>query len=420
MKSVCKFNNTLQVIIRCLIILVFSVMAGFFLLVLVYLLPTGPMKEKMARDTTELSQEGVYPALGGLFSNTLDNFTDTLMIGAAVYDNDETVVKKVVNAYHPSGYDDPVENLIKYIDEGDNGDKGNYTRYWHGYLVLLKPILFFTDYLMWRSINRVLQLLLTLTVVIVLMKRFSWKCALPVLAAVLFLRPNVIFYSLQYSTMFYVSMISALILGLLYGKKNNNWLIYFYLCVGIITNYFDYLTYPAFGLGLCLVICAMLSQKNKGSDNILATMKYSLFWVLGYGGMWVGKWTIGSILTGENLFADAIQSVIGRSSAEAYGGSISRVSAVVSNLQMASEITTPLIVTAAIAAIVIIIVWQWHSHFEDFILYFINLLLIAAIPFVWFFFMSNHSYIHLYFTYRTLAVTVAALTAAAWRVERKK
>ena len=418
MKSAGKINNTLQVIIHCFGILVFSVITGFLLLALVYLIPTAPMRNNLMKDTSELSQEGVYPALGGLFSNTLDNFTDSLMIGAAVYDNEESTVKKVVNAYHPSGYDDPVENLVKYIDEGDNGENGNYTRYWHGYLIFLKPILFFTDYLVWRSINRVLQILLTLSVVIVLTKRFSWKCALPVIASVLFLRPNVIFYSLQYSTMFYISMFSALLLGLLYGK-NNSRLIYFYFGLGIITNYFDFLTYPALGLGICLVICAMLSDKTIGYRNVIATIKYSIFWVFGYGGMWVGKWTVGSILTGKNLFSDAIQSVIGRSSAEAYGGSISRFSAVISNLQMASEIMTPLIIAVTLAVTFIIAVWQWHGCVKKFVPYFVNLLLIASIPFVWFMFMSNHSYIHLYFTYRTLTITVAALTAAAWRVEKK-
>ena len=120
-----------KTVIRCLIMLLFSALIGFILLVFVYMLPTAPMKENMAQDVEEISKEGVYPAIHWKFSNTLDNFTDSLMIGAAVYDNNESAVNKAINAYHPSGFEDPVQDLVNYVIHGDNGENGSYTRYWH-------------------------------------------------------------------------------------------------------------------------------------------------------------------------------------------------------------------------------------------------------------------------------------------------
>lgn len=410
-----------KTVIRCLIMLLFSALIGFVLLVFVYMLPTAPMKANLNQDIDEISKEGVYPAIHWKFSNTLDNFTDSLMMGAAVYDNEETVVNKAINAYHPSGFEDPVQDLTNYVRNGDNGEHGSYTRYWHGYLVFLKPILSMTDYLMWRSINRVFQIIVMVTLTLILIKRFSWKCAVPMVAAFMFLRPNIIYYSLQYSTMFYVSMFSVMALALIYQKNGDNKrLVYFYFAVGIVTNYFDYLTYPALSLGLCLILCAMLSQSQTGLKNIVNTIIYSISWAFGYAGMWISKWTIATILTGENKFSDAIISIVGRSSTEAYGGSISRTAAIVSNMQMASEVITPLIVMVMIISLVIIAILQWRRQLKLFLPYVANILIIAAIPFVWYLVLSNHSYIHLYFTFRTLAITVAALFAVAFNIEKKK
>ena len=136
--------------------------------------------------------------------------------------------------------------------------------------------------------------------------------------------------------------------------------------------------------------------------------------------MWISKWTIATILTGENKFSDAIISIVGRSSTEAYGGSISRTAAIVSNMQMASEVITPLIVMVMIISLVIIAILQWRRQLKLFLPYVANILIIAAIPFVWYLVLSNHSYIHLYFTFRTLAITVAALFAVAFNIEKKK
>lgn len=420
MKSTRKINNTLQVIIHCAGILVFSVITGFLLLALVYMIPTAPMKQNMMNDSKELLSEGVYPALGGWFSNTLDNFTDTLMIGTAVYDSGDSVIDKSLNAYHPGGHENPIQDLTEYLRDENTVNKDTYTRYWHGYLIFLKPILYMTDYLMWRSINRVLQIILMIGTAVMLIKKASWKCAVPIAAAVFFARPNIVYYSLQYSTMFYISLVSVFILTCFYNRLRNKKLIYFFLIVGIVTNYFDFLTYPAVSLGLCLVICLMFEQNAKFINNFANTVKYSIAWVCGYGGMWVGKWTLGSLLLHRNVFTEAVNSITERSSSYASGSAITRYATIFFNVKTFFEGIYSFVPLMIFVAVIIIGIIQWRKDIKKWMAYMVNLLAVAAIPFVWFAVLNNHSFMHLYFTDRELVITVAALTAAAWRVDKVK
>lgn len=57
-------------------------------------------------------------------------------------------------------------DLIQYAWENKTPDQTvDYTRYWHGYLVWLKPLLLLMDYADLRMLNMMLQLLLLLTVI---------------------------------------------------------------------------------------------------------------------------------------------------------------------------------------------------------------------------------------------------------------
>lgn len=420
MNNISKTDSTgvFKIIARCLLILLFSAIIGFVLLLLVYMIPTTHMKTNMEQDTAVLKKEGVYPAINWMYSNTLDNFTETLMLGEAVYDSNDTLVNDAVNVYHPSGFDNPLDDLTNYI-ENDSAEGASYARYWHGYLVYLKPMLCFNRYLIWRSINHVFQIILMLALTAVFIKKCSWKCAVPAWAAFLLLRPNIIRYSIVYSNVFYVTMISVLVLAMIYRKNSDNRrLIYFYFVIGIVTNYVDYLTYPTLSLGLNLVICAMMSQSQNGVKNLVNTIIYSISWGIGYAGMWASKWLIGSILTGNNVFEDAFLSVAERSSAEVLGGAISRASTILLNLRMVSEVLTPAIIIGIVIALIIVCMWQWRGYSKTFLLYACNILIIAAIPFVWYMVLSNHSYMHVYFTFRTLSVTAAALFAIVWNTNK--
>lgn len=420
-----KFINA-RVILNCVIILLCSVIAGTILLCAVYLLPTGGMKEHLKKDMQELNAEGMYPSFSEYYSSdyyfnswTLDNYTDALMLGTAVYDSDTSPLDRAMQAYHPYFADSisSIDHLNRYLS-GSNCDGVSYARYWHGYLVFLKPLLYITDYLMLRTYNRVFQYVLMLALAVVLIRRCSWKCIPPMAAAFAFLGPGFIGYSLQYSTMFYVSMAAVLILGLCHKRLKGQGLIYYFFIAGIVTNYLDFLTYPALGLGLPLILISMLNQRKNAMVNIFNTARYSIAWGMGYGGMWIGKWAVSSLILHNNQIADSFTNVIIRSGSEVYGQTISRISAILVNIEMSGEKISLSLLFIGLIIIAAVAVWQWRKDIKIFAGYAANLLIIAMIPFVWYLVLCNHSYEHVWMVHRLLAVTIAAITAAAWNLNR--
>ncbi|MDO5141102.1 MAG: hypothetical protein Q4D40_06485 [Eubacteriales bacterium] len=412
---------------RYISVLLASAVAGVLLLCLVFLLPTAPMKEHLKYDVEELQQEGQYPALEYRYDKMLDNFTDTYMLGSAVYDDgDYSFMQRVMNAYHPNveGLDSKnsvIDSFVYYIQDQDGVSGVDYPRYWHGYLVGLKPVLVFTDYLIWRTINRVLQLVLLAVTSIVLIRRISWKCLIPYLGGMVFLRLGVIYYSLQYSTMFYVSNIAVLLMALFKDKLfERKWFGYYFFILGIITNYFDYLTYPMLGLGVSMVIYQLMCQENTLVKRLSDVVRLSVLWALGYAGMWISKWLISSVILGRNIVADGLASVMTRSSADAMGSSISRTMAVMNNLMTGFTNGAGVYYIAAIAVGLAAGIWQWRKDIKGLLANAAVMLLIAAMPFVWFMVLANHSYLHGYFTYRILGITCAAMLAVGIKVNTKK
>ena len=56
-----------------------------------------------------------------------------------------------------------------------------------------------------------------------------------------------------------------------------------------------------------------------------------LSWSAGYILMWMGKWTVGSAITGENLWGNALGTVSERASSSSIGGGIGRILAVLTS-----------------------------------------------------------------------------------------
>lgn len=319
---------------------------------------------------------------------------------------------RAMNVYHPEFESTDHSICIQQYADGDtNFHTVSYPRYWHGYLVLLKPLLMMLDYLQFRTLNRIIQSVLILFVLVFLWKKLSPLYMLPFGASILFLRPDAVALSLQYSPVFYVSMLSILIILFFHDKlmKGDRY-IFFFLLNGAVINYLDFLTYPivALGLPVCLWLC--FQEKSSFLENIRGIILYSFAWGMGYAGMWAGKWTISSIILQKNIFQQVMGQILFRSAASDGTDSFSRISVVLKNLYMGFEghiWVLPLMLTF----ICILGLWRAKGHSKDFIQHAIPFLLISIMPVAWHIVMANHSYIHTWFTYRGFAVSVGAILA---------
>lgn len=129
----------------------------------------------------------------------------------------------------------------------------------------------------------------------------------------LFVSPYIIPLCLQYTTVFFPLLIGLIVLLRKHEWfLNNNRLIFYFLIMGIVTSYFDLLTYPLVTWGIPLFLVLAMSSSSEVSFSKLCT--FSSSWLFGYAGMWIGKWTLGSIVLKKNLFADGLENLMFRTS----------------------------------------------------------------------------------------------------------
>ena len=137
----------------CAGIILCGIVLGFVLLLLVELLPKGSMVRHMQESVSVLAEEGSYPVLSSFRMSTLDNVTDALILGSAAYDGEGSLLDTVLLRYrYICSLDgealDGLNSLIAYYSgyPGLETSTGDYPRYWHGYLLYVKPLLCLLNY----------------------------------------------------------------------------------------------------------------------------------------------------------------------------------------------------------------------------------------------------------------------------------
>lgn len=222
----------------------------------------------------------------------------------------------------------------------------------------------------------------------------------------MYLNPITISLSLQFSTIYYITLLSNIFI-LLKDKENlrSNGYKYF-LFIGIITVYFDFLTYPLITLGITLLTYLSIIYKGE-VINIKDVIICSIMWLIGYGGMWLSKWLLGSLITGNNLILDAYNQAKFRTSRDDY-----TVLDVIDRNVFKSffdykvgKILVIIAVASLLALIFLKIIKIKYINIKMIVPY----LLISIYPFIWYAVLTNHSYIHFWMTYRNLAISLYAL-----------
>ncbi len=380
---------------------------GYFLLVVVYCLPTGPMEKNVLDSCRIFSEEGVYPELTGIETSQVDNSTDALMFLIASYPSMENVWKAAagVERYRVEGKD-PVETLLYiYEEDGKDFEHVSYSRYWHGYLVFLKPLLGLFDYGGIRFVLMLFQLSLFLLIVLKLANKRK-ELIFPIFFMWLFMNPIATMSSLQFNNVTLVTWIAILLMLYLeeqWKMELSKWELLF-VVIGALTSYLDLLTYPLVTLGVPLSLWLALNRDSSMGFKIKGILLISVFWSIGYAGMWAGKWVLGSIITGENVFENAVEVMQVRTSSiveEDQGVTYWEV--IECQMSIAGRYMF-LAVAAAGAFLTFYSVKMKKLDFQSFFPY----VIVGLYPFIWYLILKNHSYIHAFFTYRELAITIFA------------
>lgn len=405
-----------------------SLVTFFFLsLVLVSLIPSDLVRNNIKQSVPLFIEEGDYPRVAGKHKiNQLDNYADSVMLNI-IYNIDENrPVESVLRSeFYQLGPDGSMENLrvtsLKALVDDNLEPNVQYTRYWHGYIIIVRPLLVFLDYGSIRKVMQIVFYLLFSIIIILLSKKVSVVSAIAFSISMILINFMVIPLTIHASLIFFIMFIFLIIL-LLFPNISIKEAAFLFFIVGAFTSFMDLLTAPLVTFGIPAVTLLLLRRKRETNilikDYFLFLVWVSISWALGYALLWVTKWILASLVLKENIIIDGINAVTFRISNEVPFGQkleINAIDAIIRNFQTLYTYTItnfPIIYFALPSLIFVLLIFIfWHRKLADLLFPFV-LVIISLSPYIWFAFASNHSYIHHWFTCRIQAITIFSFIIA--------
>lgn len=390
MKNITKFS----------IVFITLVAAYFVFGVLSSWLPDRAIKRHIADSAPLIAAEGLYPRLlNNMEQYRLDNFTDALMMNQIYNIDRKHPVKAAMKMIRSSelGRDWDQPGLLMRRVNGETLEEQHYSRYWHGGSFFYRVLFLLMDYAALRFVLLLASSVLLLLLACVYYQKAGWLKTLALSMGFLMTYGFITQFSMQFFPMLALTVIGSLLVIKQDTAKGFGLL---FFIIGSLTSYFDLLTTPLLTLGIPLAV--MLSLKpNEGfllKKGFVECIQLILLWGLGFALTFVTKWALASLILGQNIFADAYEVSLYRMEADEF----TRWDAVMRNLSM---LNWWIVCIVAIVLLIISLIKYRSFNFKKAILF----LIIALMPYVWYFILSNHSYLHWWFTFRLQAVTIACL-----------
>lgn len=280
-----------------------------------------------------------------------------------------------------------------------------YARYWHGYQVLLRPLLLFLDLHGIRIFLLVCMMVLFLTFCILAGKRLGIFTALAFALGLLSVSIFTLTRSINESLLFLFTLASMIFLLCRYTKGKKVGI--FFFITGSLINFFDLLTSPIIGCLLPLTLLLLCKQKEEnasGKELCQTYLSCGLLWLAGYALTWLAKWLLVDVFFGRNLTLQALSQIGVRTEEGSFPLPIvfERIF-----LLMGS---TALVVNGLVCAVIGIIqlirnrkkTLAYHTLWLTSWAFFVSFLL----PFLWCIIVRNHAFYHPFFTYRLFSISI--------------
>ncbi len=413
----------LKLLRRVVMVSIGSAVLGTVLLVLIFCIPTDRIKSHI-----EASLEQMIPTeealsarspLAQYIRNGRVSFTDAIMVqNAAEKVEGRNAFEHAMWIYHHDLSQDtwtPELSLSDYVrDENVEGMfLHNYARYWHGYLVFLKPLLFFFTWSQVTVIAVVLQVLLLLLVLLLSLRRKAYGVFPALLGGMLFMKPVLMMTSLSMSICWIITL-AAISLILVFHEKmeQDNWYPVFFFSLGIAVAYFDFLTYPIVPLGFALCVFFLIKKRENPGGQLAEVVGLPVCWGVGYACFWAGKWVLAEVTLRSGTIKDAASSLFGWSDVVGgrprLNGSLYTLGLL---LQEYQSVFYPIAagLLAAVALVLLILAFVRIKPLK-----LLNALLPFAVvffgPLAWLLVVQHHSALHTSFTFRMLSVSAVAVS----------
>ncbi|MEM9705558.1 MAG: hypothetical protein AAF850_05715 [Pseudomonadota bacterium] len=369
-------------------LLLAPLLAAFFagLLTLSFALDNGEITKNIARDFDYMRDA---TADNGRMIDTLTECT-----GVAAGLNrleDDTLFKAAMRANTPRG----CGGLGAFLENPKPRPAYFYYRYWHGYAVLLRPLLSITPYHEIRGHFLTVSLLLFGLLAWRLANDFNGRVALAFVLPFFVLNGFGFWILATKAVTWFIAAGGALFMSRRRGPPP---LLAFFV-IGALTAYFDFLTAPMLCFTLPMLTWLLYAEPQTAKTNHLAAFGVCFgFFFFGYFGLWAIKFLIAQIALGEPVWRDAITAATQR-----LRGSEGRIQtfwlgkALYKNWDILGDLWGPIAI--ALFVVAPLSTRKRRSAIKKLAHHRPALLATAIAPLIWLETLSNHSQLHAHFTH---------------------
>lgn len=380
------------------------------------LIPSHLLRDNIQESINEINDNGSKKVVN-VFNKEIifDTYADAMMINTAYSIDSEHPFYSMLFArsnYIAGVTDKTVED--KAYEEGEipyfpmvealelliNREKLvaiEYARYWHGYLILLRPLLTIFNYSEIKLISYIIHFILSAILLYKINKKIDKNYLIPIMFGIIAVEGYLVYSCFEETIGLSMILIESIIL---LSDKVINKREYFFI-IGMLTAFFDLLTIPVAITIVPLILYAIISQDNP-RVIMIECIKRIILAGIGYIGMWFTKWLLVDLIYNRELIKNAIGQVL-------YRTDISNVKfnyALESNFYfLGSPIVIYMVIIYVINIILTMIEKVKSEKLSEVTKENIIIGLIGIAPVIWYLITREHSTSHSYFTYRNLIVT---------------
>ena len=392
------------------------------LLVLVFCIPVDSVFWHYSENGLQMitSRDGWHKYLVDYDASTLDNNTEGAMLKVAATpfpkNTGENVFQYAMRGYTLNQEWNHGMRFVNYEWNGNSYSCDSYERYWHGYIVFLKPLLTFFSYSDIIFLNMAVQFGLIVLLLYVLMRNRQYSLQIVFTFFWIISMQVIIMFSMDYSVCFYIYMLGSL--AILLCNKVREKYIYTFLILGMLTSYMDFLTWPVVTLVIPLITLLYMEKEM----NVLTSVMASVTWGIGYVGLWIEKWIIGSLILRDSIWKDALERFMMRSSMTVTEGQVKAGFRDTIDVNFSVFNTKGYLVLLVLGFGILFLVQFYRLYkgakFKKEI--WINYMVLSVLPIGWYMVTTNHATIHYWMTWRNAAIFILILfTAGIMSIEEK-
>ena len=416
-----KVNKTLICILCCAVCWAAVLGIAFGLMCAAAAVPQEKLSENLISSCDKLAVHDPHEkTLEGQYSSICDNYADAVLLGVAANISSEDIPRSVIDTkYFDDDYGPAVGIRATLSGKEANVD---YTRYWHGSLVFVRPLLALTDIDGIRLIGTAVIVLLLAGNIFLLLRGKHTAAAVIFAVSACLVHIWFVFTTLEYMTVFIIMLLALP----LYVRFTDNLPVLAVISVGVgtLTAFADFLTAETLTILVPLTVSFFVTAENgekpDGKKSLAKVISCGAAWGAGYLLTFAAKWLIASAALGRDI-SDAAVTAAEKRLFGMEGDITSPLEMFVSSLGANFSALAPVpekisavgaIVWIAVFAAVCAVIYRLDKRKHN--LPKAAVITIAAVPVVRFMVLMNHSFMHSFFTYRALMPSIMAVIGLMW------